>query len=56
MNKKKRKAIENIEESYEKQPRLAGEEWKPKQHILLPLKDKSGVIRENEKITENGRK
>ena len=53
-NKKKRKLLENVEEIYEKKPRLAADAWQPDGHIRLPLKDKTGVIQQSYNQVQNG--
>jgi hypothetical protein len=47
--------LENVEETYEKKPRLAAEAWKPDEHVRLPLKDKTGVIQQSYNHVENGK-
>ena len=53
-DKKKRKLLENAEETYEKKPRLAADAWQSDGHIRLPLKDKTGVIAQSYNQVENG--
>lgn len=53
--KKKRKVLENTEESYEKKPRLTGERWNSSQHTLLPIKDSTGIIQQITQLSQNGK-
>ncbi|XP_028414221.1 nucleolar complex protein 3 homolog [Dendronephthya gigantea] len=53
LNKKKRKLLENEEETYEKKPRLMAKAWKSEEYARLPLKNETGVIRQSYDHVEN---